>query len=250
VVEPLLDPLRGSGWIGNSVLLVSSPPDRDTTVAWGVFFIGVVCRENKFEKVLRDPESFLPFPKSLLIILFKSSAYNGYAYFIRRRNGWLVTAHRMGTRSGTPLTCINLHLRVFPGARATPASWYVLRFPAFCFGQISQGGAGSPIRWIRSISHHRSCADAFEMTDRPPRQQSNGQWRAPSAAPQAAMLLTLSAHCLLPKRPRPEIDAIGHRSPFCEQFLTEWVLTTQAISRKDPVAHAAAYLPSCFCKDK
>jgi hypothetical protein len=88
------------------------------------------------------------------------------------------------------------------------------------------------------------------ITDWPPRQQSNGQWRAPSAAPQAAMLLTLSAHCLLPKRPRPEIDAIGHRSPFCEQFLTEWALTTQAISRKDPVAHAAAYLPSCFCKDK
>ena len=47
------------------------------------------------------------------------------------------------------------------------------------------------------------------------------------------MLLTLSAHCLLSNRPRPEIDAIGHRSPFCEQFLTECALTTQAISRKD-----------------
>ncbi len=40
VVESLLDPLRGSGWIGNRVLLVYSPPDRDTTVAWGVFFMG------------------------------------------------------------------------------------------------------------------------------------------------------------------------------------------------------------------
>ena len=28
------------------------------------------------------------------------------------------------------------------------------------------------------------------------------------------MLLTLSAHCLLPKQPRPETDAIGHRSSF------------------------------------
>jgi hypothetical protein len=55
--KPLLDPLRGSGWIGNSVLLVSSPPDRDTTVTWGMFFLVVVCRENKFEKVLRDSES-------------------------------------------------------------------------------------------------------------------------------------------------------------------------------------------------
>ena len=35
----------------------STPPDRDTTVTWGVFFKGPVCRENKFEKVLRDPES-------------------------------------------------------------------------------------------------------------------------------------------------------------------------------------------------
>jgi hypothetical protein len=59
-----------------------------------------------------------------------------------------------------PLTCINLHLRVFLGARAMPASWYILRFPASCFGQISNGGEGSPIRWIWSISHHRSCADA------------------------------------------------------------------------------------------
>ena len=58
------------------------------------------------------------------------------------------------------MTCINLHLRVFPGTRATPGSWYILRFPASCFGQISQGGAGGPIRWIWSISHHRSCADA------------------------------------------------------------------------------------------
>ena len=56
-MKPLLDPLRGSGWIGNSVLLGSTPPDRDTTVTWGVFFKGAVCRENKFEKVLRDPES-------------------------------------------------------------------------------------------------------------------------------------------------------------------------------------------------
>jgi hypothetical protein len=55
--KPLLDPLRGSGWIGNSVLLGSTPPDRDTTVTWGVFFKGAVCRENKFQKVLRDPES-------------------------------------------------------------------------------------------------------------------------------------------------------------------------------------------------
>jgi hypothetical protein len=38
-------------------LLGSTPPDRDTTVTWGVFFKGAVCRENKFEKVLRDPES-------------------------------------------------------------------------------------------------------------------------------------------------------------------------------------------------
>ena len=56
-MKPLLDPLRGSGWIGNSVLLGSTPPDHDTTVTWGVFFKGTVCRENKFEKVLRDPES-------------------------------------------------------------------------------------------------------------------------------------------------------------------------------------------------
>ena len=28
------------------------------------------------------------------------------------------------------------------------------------------------------------------------------------------MLLTLSAHCLLPKQPRPETDEIGHRSSF------------------------------------
>jgi hypothetical protein len=55
--KPLLDPLQGSGWIGNRVLLGSTPPDRDTTVTWGVFFKGAVCRENKFEKVLRDPES-------------------------------------------------------------------------------------------------------------------------------------------------------------------------------------------------
>ena len=73
----------------------------------------------------------------------------------------------------------------------------------------------------------------FKMTDWSPRQQSNGRCRALSAAPQAAMLRTLCAHCLLYKRPRPEIDAIGHRSPFCEQFLTECALTTQAISRKD-----------------
>ena len=38
-------------------MLGSTPPDRETTVTWGVFFKGVVCRENKFEKVLRDPES-------------------------------------------------------------------------------------------------------------------------------------------------------------------------------------------------
>ena len=55
--KALLDPLRGPGWIGNSVLLGLTPPDRDTTVTWGVFFKGAVCRENKFEKVLRDPES-------------------------------------------------------------------------------------------------------------------------------------------------------------------------------------------------
>jgi hypothetical protein len=79
---------------------------------------------------------------------------------------------------------------------------------------------------------------------------NKGQWRAPSAAPQAAMLLTLSTHCLLTKQPRPETDAIGHRSPFCEQFLTEWAFTTKPICFNHPGTHAAAYLPSCFCKDK
>jgi len=39
-------------------------------------------------------------------------------------------------------------------------SGYILRFPVSCFGQISDGDSDSPIRWIWSISHHRSCADA------------------------------------------------------------------------------------------
>jgi hypothetical protein len=86
--KPLLDPLRGSAWIGNSVLLVPSPPDRDTTVTWGMFFIVVVCRENKFEKVLRDPESiFLPF---LMWIVTNSSRFHLLKLFISRDNVWLV----------------------------------------------------------------------------------------------------------------------------------------------------------------
>ncbi len=47
-LKPLLDPLRESGWIGNSVLLVSSPPDRDNTVSEGlgcVFHRGGLSRK-------------------------------------------------------------------------------------------------------------------------------------------------------------------------------------------------------------
>ena len=80
-----------------------------------------------------------------------------------------------------------------------------------------------------------------QMTDCPPRQQSNSQWRAPSAAPQAAMLLTLS-NCLLTKQPRPETDAIGHRSPFCEQFLTEWAFTTKRSQRSLYVSIIQAHM--------
>ena len=53
----LLDPLRGPFWTGNSVLLGSTTPDRDTSVAWGVFFKRVVSQKKKIEMVLRDPES-------------------------------------------------------------------------------------------------------------------------------------------------------------------------------------------------
>ncbi len=95
--KPLLDPLRGPGWIGNRFLLVSPPPGRDTTVVCGVFFKRVFC------------------------------LYSPYG----TSDSWMV--HRIGTRSGMPLTCIKLYFRVFPWARATPASWYILRFTAFCF---------------------------------------------------------------------------------------------------------------------
>ncbi len=39
------------------------------------------------------------------------------------------------------------------------------------------------------------------------------------------MLLALSSRCLLPKQTLPETDAIGHRSPFCEQFRSEWSIS-------------------------
>ena len=89
-----------------------------------------------------------------------------------------------------------------------------------------------------------------KMTDWTPRQQSKGQWWVPITEPQAAMLLTLSAHCLLPKQPRPETNMIGHRSPFCEQFLTEGVFTKEPTCFNHPVAHPATYLSNCLCKVK
>jgi hypothetical protein len=55
--KALLDPLRGPGWRGNSVLLGSTPPTRDTTVSRGVFFKGVVCQKKSLEMVLRVSES-------------------------------------------------------------------------------------------------------------------------------------------------------------------------------------------------
>ncbi len=69
-----------------------------------------------------------------------------------------------------------------------------------------------------------------------PLHRNKGQWWGLSAAPQAAMLLTLSAHCLLSKRPRPKIDAIGH---FCKdkwrslggtETKWQWVLLSSSCS--------------------
>ena len=45
--------------------------------------------------------------------------------------------------------------------------------------------------------------------------------------PQEAMLLTLSETCLQRKQTRRETDVIGHRSPFGEQFRTEWTFTIE-----------------------
>ena len=64
------------------------PPDRDTTVTWGVFFKGAVCRENKFEKVLRDPESIF-FTVSYVDVT-NSGRFHLLKLFISRDNAWLV----------------------------------------------------------------------------------------------------------------------------------------------------------------
>ena len=66
------------------------------------------------------------------------------------------TAHRIGTRSGTPLTCIELHLQVSPCARATPATLYVLRFPASCPMQFAQEVPPNLLTYMWSAPHHRS----------------------------------------------------------------------------------------------